>query len=288
MDKPLPMVKKLDKKLVSGYLSSKASGRIAGFDVLQSTTSTNDEVLQSQLMQKNRFVVCLADHQTSGRGRNGNVWQSPSNAHIYLSIGAVFDVSLVSDIAGLSLANGVSIVRLLRSIGIKAGLKWPNDVLVDDKKLAGVLVETRIKSSQVMVVVGLGLNIEMPESTAVDIEQPWTDLSSLKLRKDFHTESDLFEDNKINRNYLAAKLIEEILEGITQYVESGFDTFNDDWHEFDVLSGRNVTVKTNQEQLDGYVIGFNKDHSVNVRVKGHQNTYYAADIKLKLNTHVNG
>lgn len=282
------MVKELDKKLISTYLSDEASELLAGFDVLESTTSTNDEVLQSQLMQKRQFVVCLANHQSAGRGRNGNVWQSPSNAHLYMSIGSIFDVSLVSDVAGLSLACGVSVVRLMKSMGVKAGLKWPNDVLVDDKKLAGILVETRIKSTQVEIVVGLGLNIEMPESAALDIDQPWVDLSSLMLKNNVRDFADLLDEKKINRNYIAAKLIEEIIGSMTRYVESGFVTFNDDWKEFDVLIGRNVIVKTNQEELEGYVIGFNNDHSVNVQVHDQQKTYYAADIKLKIKAHVNG
>ncbi|MCW8935950.1 MAG: biotin--[acetyl-CoA-carboxylase] ligase [Gammaproteobacteria bacterium] len=288
MVEKLPIVKKLDKKLISSYLSSKTVERLAGFDVLKTTTSTNDEVLESQLLQKNRFIVCLADQQTAGRGRNGNVWQSPSAAHIYMSTGSVFDVSLIKDIAGLSLACGVAVVRLLRSKGVKAGLKWPNDVLVDDKKLAGILVETRIRASQVIVVVGLGLNIEMPESAIANIEQPWTDLNSLIPKKDFNAAFDLVYEKKINRNYIAAKLIEEIVECMVRYVESGFETFVDDWLQFDVLTGRRVNVKTDQEELEGHVIGFNKDHSVIVRVGNEEKTYYAADIKLKLDTHVNG
>jgi len=281
------MVKELNKKLISAYLSVEASERLAGFDVVESTASTNDEVLKSQLMKKGRFIVCLANHQTAGRGRNGNVWQSPSNAHIYMSIGTVFDVSLVSDIAGLSLASGVSVVRLLKSLGIKAGLKWPNDVLVADRKLAGILVETRIKSSHVAVVVGLGLNIEMPESAALDIEQPWIDLNTIMHKTDFRVFGDLLDENKVNRNYIAAKLIEELTSSMALYGVSGFDAFSDDWQKFDVLTGRDVIVKTNHEELDANVIGFNEDHSVIVRVQGQQKTYYAADIKLKLNAHVN-
>jgi len=282
----LPDLKELNKNLVATGLSKEVRKWLSGLEVLEVTTSTNDEVLGSRFLQNNKFYVCLADQQTAGRGRNGNFWQSPSNAHIYMSIGSVFDVSRVNDIAGLSLACGVTVVRLLKKMGVNAGLKWPNDVLVDDKKLAGILVETRIKSSRLEVVVGLGLNVDMPDSVKVNIEQPWTDLRSLMFNKNNQFVDNLFQDEKINRNYLAAKLIEEITQSMSRYDESGFESFEDDWNQFDVLSGRDVIVKTSLEELDGRVSGFNKDHSVIVMINNLEKSYYAADIKLKLNTHV--
>jgi len=259
---------------------------LSGFDVLKVTTSTSDEVLGSRFLQNNQYFVCLSNEQTAGRGRNGNVWESPSNSHIYMSVGSVFDISVINGIAGLSLACGVTVVRLLMKMGVKAGIKWPNDVLVDDKKLAGILVETRIKSSQVAVVVGLGLNVDMPASVAANIEQPWTDLNSLMLKKDYHSVADFIDKKNVNRNYVAAKLIEEIVRSMNRYVDSGFESFSDDWHQFDVLSGRDVIVKTSQDELEGRVTGFNEDHSLVVMINNEEKSYYAADVKLKLNDHV--
>lgn len=276
----------LDKNRVSSYLSREARNRLSAFDVLKTTTSTNDELLNSQFLQANKFFVCMANQQSAGRGRNGKVWQSPPNAHIYMSIGTVFDVSLVNDLAGLSLACGVTVVRLLKTMGFQAGLKWPNDVLVDDKKLAGILVETRIKRNQVMVVVGIGLNVDMPESAELNIEQPWTDLNTLISNKAFHAVDNLLEEKSVNRNFVAATLVEKIMQSMSLYAESGFETFNEDWNQFDVLSGRDVVVKTNHQEFAGHVIGFNRDHSVLVKINDQVKSFYAADIKLKLNAHV--
>ena len=285
---PLHVLKELDKKLVFSYLTDEVGKCLSGLDVLQVTTSTNDAVLNSSALQSGGYFACLANQQTAGRGRNGNVWQSPSNAHIYMSVGSVLDVSITKDIAGLSLACGVAVTRLLKEMGFNAGLKWPNDVLVDDKKLAGILIETRIKSKEVVVVVGLGLNVDMPESAAKDIDQPWTDLRSLVTNNDYHLLGELLDGKNLNRNYIAAKLIEKIMQSMSQYVETGFASFNEDWHEFDILSGREVIVRTSDEDLIGRVTGFNRDHSVVVMINNQEKKYYAADIKLKLNSHVSG
>jgi len=285
---PLHVLKELEKKLVFSYLPEEVRESLSGLDVQKVTTSTNDDVLCSSALQSQRFFVSLANQQTAGRGRNGKVWQSPSNAHIYMSVGSIYDVSLVKDMAGLSLACGVAVARLLGEMGFNVGLKWPNDVLVDDKKLAGILVETRIRSSEVVVVVGLGLNVDMPDSVAQDIDQPWTDLSSLMLKKDYSSVGELLDEKNVNRNYVAAKLIEKIMQSMKRYAETGFASFNDDWREFDVLSGREVIVRTSEENLVGRVTGFNKDYSVVVMIDNKEKIFYAADIKLKLNSHVSG
>ncbi|HUQ86641.1 MAG TPA: biotin--[acetyl-CoA-carboxylase] ligase [Vicinamibacterales bacterium] len=104
-------------------------------------------------------VVIVADEQTAGRGRRGATWQSPSGAGLYLSFiarpGNTSAISLVTLAAGVAVRDGIQ-----RSTGLTADLKWPNDVIVGKRKLAGILAEgVRIGSPQPSVIVGVGVNL---------------------------------------------------------------------------------------------------------------------------------
>jgi BirA family transcriptional regulator, biotin operon repressor / biotin---[acetyl-CoA-carboxylase] ligase len=257
-------------------LTKNVNDQLAKLYLLESTTSTNDQVMQSLQQGNEHLVACVANHQTAGRGRDGKTWQSPSAANIYMSVGVIYEVSLLSVLNGLSLACGVALARLLNSMGLSVGLKWPNDILIDDKKLAGILVETRVQAKQVLVVVGVGLNVKMPECSASKIEQPWTDLNTAL------ASGGLVEDCGLNRNALSAQLLNVLIECLLQYKKSGFEFFAADWEKFDVLTGRNVSVKINQQNFNAKVLGFDKDYAIRLKLEDEVKSYYAADIKLKL------
>jgi len=223
--------------------------------------------------ESSQFIACVANMQTGGKGRNGKSWQSPSNANIYLSIGQCFEASFLSDISGLSLACGVEVARLLESMGLKVGIKWPNDILFDEKKLAGILVETRIQAKQVTVVVGIGLNIKMPAEDAKKIDQPWVDLSTAFAGQNL----------KLDRNHLTAQLMNALITCLLEYNKSGFQLYENDWKRFDLLTGRDVIIKTDKEELSAKVLGFNEDFALRAEINNEEEIFYAADIKLKFN-----
>ena len=151
----------LDKACICKYIHELVSGKMTQLQVLESVSSTNDEVMSSLQQGLEGYIGCVTNEQTEGRGRNGKAWESPANSNIYMSIGCHLDASQLNGLAALSLACGVAVARLLYATGVKVNLKWPNDVLFNEKKLAGLLVETRISPSKVYVVVGLGLNIDI-------------------------------------------------------------------------------------------------------------------------------
>lgn len=259
---------------------------LSELQVLETTTSTNDQVMAALRSAQASYVVCVANQQTRGRGRNGNVWQSPPGSNIYLSVGGNFETTLLNNISGLSLACGVVVARLLNSVGLNVGLKWPNDILLDDKKLAGILVETRIKAKQVSVVVGLGLNINMPPSAAQNIDQPWIDLSSALEKNIEHKNSAGAESSNIERNYWLSLLINGFVDCLQQYKKSGFSSFKDDWKKYEMLTGREVIIKTSEKQLDGRVLGYGETHALRVKINNAEEVFHAADIKLKLESSV--
>jgi len=265
---------RLDKGLINEYLAGEG-GEFPQLEVKASVTSTSDYVFEQLKITTGRFNVCVANQQTKGRGRGANAWLSPPDANIYLSLGCRVDISWIKKINGLSLACGVSIVRMLGSLGISAGVKWPNDILIKAKKLSGILVETKIKAESIDIVVGVGLNFNMQNQVASGIGQPWIDM------KQAMEEGNNMQEMSLNRNQLAAKLIKTLNDCLFEYDKNGFESFVEDWKKFDVLYGREAVVITDNEELEVIVLGINEDGSLRVSAGGGVRHFYAADIKLK-------
>jgi len=268
---------RLNRQFIYEKLPEPMQNKLSSLCVFESVTSTNGYVLKKGQWADNKFIACIANQQTEGRGRNGKEWVSPPDANIYLSLGKVFDATSMDKTHGLSLACGVAIARLLYSMGIIVGIKWPNDIWFKGKKLAGILVETRAKEDQLMVVVGVGLNINMPSQHDEKIDQPWVDLKyALEATEMSNTALIL------DRNLWAAELLNELMACLLQYDLTGFKSFESDWTRYDILTNRNVTINTGAEELNAKVLGINKDCSLKVEINHHEKSFYAADITLKI------
>ena len=262
----------LDEKLICNNLSLRELDLIEQLQVLETTSSTNDRLMEMRPQKQGRFSICVANQQTSGRGRSGKPWQSPPDANIYLSVGVSLNVAVLKRLNGLSLSCGVVLARLLESWGVSVGLKWPNDILVNDKKIAGILVETRLQSKQLYVVVGVGVNVKMSEQAASNIDQPWIDLDSV-LAGPYQS---------LERNDIVSQIMKSLILCLQQFSESGFEAFAADWKRYDMLTGRDVIIKSETEELSATVLGFNSDYSLRVKANQQEKTFYAADIKLKI------
>lgn len=214
--------------------------------VLFSVDSTNTEVVRRMQSGAERYVV-VADHQSLGRGRRGRAWVSPLGANIYMSIGWSFQTG-VAALEGLSLVVAVLVVRALRRCGFHGmTLKWPNDVLLDGRKLAGILLEVSGDlAGPCRVIIGIGMNVRMPGGAAKQIDQPYTDLAT-----NFGP--------KIDRNMIAASMIRELASGLEEFERTGFSTFHSLWDELDVYKGRMVELRAATFVTKGVVKGV--DHS---------------------------
>lgn len=137
-------------------------------DVVAETGSTNADLLaRSAAGEDIDGAVLLAEHQTAGRGRHGRHWAAPAHSQLSLSVGVAADAVPTSGWGWLTLATGVAVAdALAEASGLEAGLKWPNDVIVGDGKLAGILAE--VASPKQVVVIGLGLNVTMTAEEAPD------------------------------------------------------------------------------------------------------------------------
>lgn len=266
----------LDVTKIRGALTEANRLLLDELIVCNVVSSTNDEVLSRLTKEAKGFIVCVANQQSAGRGRNGRVWQSPANSNIYLSVGFKLEQAEPSNISGLSLVSGVVLARFLRGLGLKPSLKWPNDLLIKEKKLAGILLESRIRGNEAYVIVGVGLNVMMPEGASLHIDQPWTDLRCSLDNKQ------LLSARGMERNRLVAGMVEFLMDGIVEYQSSGFESFQEDWESFDLLTGRDITVLVDGEEIQGKVTGLAEDFSIKVNVSNEEKNFYAADIKLKL------
>jgi len=166
---------------------------------------------------------------------------------------------------------------VLEKTGLAPQVKWPNDILLEGRKIAGILVETRIRSEHIFVVIGIGLNVNMPAYSAEKINQPWVDLYGAS-----STVIDVME-----RNALIAKLIDALIKCCTEYKQSFFDTFAGDWKRFDALSGRYVVVESETGETQARVLGITGDYALQVEIEGKEKRLYAADVKLKIDNNVN-
>ncbi len=198
--------------------------------LLQSVDSTNSYLMGDDIsVPPEKYLVCVAERQTAGRGRRGRVWHSPYAKNIYVSM--AFNLpGGVEVLEGLSLALGVAIANCLSERGVAdVGLKWPNDIWVNNKKLAGILVELKGEAEVGWrVVAGVGVNVLMSNDGG-DIDQPWTSISSLI-------------GDSFSRNQWSVFLIEALIASIERYRRGGLQVLLGDWRRYDVLYKQAVVI----------------------------------------------
>lgn len=259
----------LDRDAICQHLETSAYSSYDDIHVFDAVESTNTVALElSEVSQTNS--ICLAEYQSAGRGRRGRTWVSPFGANLYLSFAWRYNAG-VADLAGLSLAVGVAISEVLTAFGANdVQLKWPNDLYANGKKLGGVLIELQGEPNDEMVVVlGLGINVRMPEAGSIDIDQPWTDLTRIGC-------------SIPSRSVLAAALISAVDEMWAQFVLQGFALFASRWRELDALQGQRVHVELGQEKIFGHASGVADDGAFLLTLdSGEVQRFYGGEVSLR-------
>ncbi|MCF7969991.1 MAG: bifunctional biotin--[acetyl-CoA-carboxylase] ligase/biotin operon repressor BirA [Methylococcaceae bacterium] len=239
-----------DKSCIVDNLTATTRQLISIFDIHDQIDSTNTNLVAlSRTSPESTGVVCLAEQQTSGRGRRGRQWVSPFGRNIYCSVLWRFQEGPAS-LSGLSLAIGVAVIRALSAHGVQGvGLKWPNDIYWQQKKLGGILVEVSGESNgPCSAVIGLGLNLRLSGDEASSIEQDWVDISQI-----------LDSSMKISRNELLATLLEKIFQVISHYTEQSFAQYRDEWRLYDCMQGQSVNLFVGKQVVAGAVLGISDD-----------------------------
>lgn len=225
-------------------LDAEARGLLAELIVHDQIASTNTYLMERAHAGAPPGLTCLAEYQSAGKGRRGRQWISPFGGNIYLSLLWRYQHG-PGGVSGLSLAAGVAAVRALRRFGVEdVGLKWPNDIYWREKKLGGILVEVSGETEgPCVVVLGIGLNVVLPERQAQGITQPWTDLTAV------------MNGRTPPRNALAAALINELLPTLAEFDAVGISAYLNEWRSYDCMRGKAVSLFIGNECRDGIVAG---------------------------------
>lgn len=233
------------------------------------TESTNNDAKQYIAMNRPLPVLLATERQTQGKGRRGRQWEGGLAKNLMMSFVWRFE-SGPSVIEGLSLAVGVAVARVLKKVGVpNPGLKWPNDVQVDGKKLCGILLEMVADQDVCHVIIGIGMNVEMDDKTMVQVDQPWTDLTSRLPQRP-------------SRNQILAELAQELVV-VCQAFETGhgMKLYQSQWQAHDVLYNQNITVTSVHQTRHGVARGIDEKGALLMEENGEIVALHGGEISVR-------
>ena len=232
--------------------------------------STNTYLMKKISIAHAQATCVAANLQTNGRGRRGRTWQAGLGASLTFSLLWRFQCG-ASALSGLSLAVGVALVRALHSFGIsQAQLKWPNDVLIGREKLAGILIELQgDMEGPSAAVIGIGINLNLPESIKQQIDQPTTDLASAS-------------PQTINPNELLGVLLKNLTEVLSNFERHGFAQLRDEWTKHHAYHQQAVKMlHPDGSESVGTVVDVAEDGILLVRTAQGEQRFLSGEISLR-------
>lgn len=251
-------------------LLGEATGR---FNVisLPECESTNTLLMDHAAEGAPSGTVVVTDRQTAGRGSRGRHWMASPEASLTFSVLWGFPGGL-ERLSGLSLAVGVAVVQALEACGA-AGvmLKWPNDILYGHAKLGGILVELHAEPDSAMAVIGIGLNLRLPESIG---EPSVAALPAAALEQIVTTVPE--------RHVLFARLLVELARAFDRFAAGGFAALRDDWHARHAWQDRPVRLlRDGRVEKEGVCAGADADGALLVRTADGLERCLSGDVSLR-------
>ncbi|MFC3034480.1 bifunctional biotin--[acetyl-CoA-carboxylase] ligase/biotin operon repressor BirA [Pseudoalteromonas fenneropenaei] len=252
------------------HYAQQAGFALAALEVVQILDSTNSELMRriQQGTPPQSGHVLVAEMQQAGRGRRGRQWQSPFGANLYYSYYWRLDDGMQAAM-GVSIAVGLAVYDALKQLyGLQVQLKWPNDIYLNGRKLAGILVELDgLVEGPCHLVIGIGLNVAMPEPSALQIDQPWCDLQGAV--------------GKVDKNQLVAVLSGCLSERLAQYRQSGLTQMSAQWNRLNAFAGTLVTLSTGQRSWSGSCEGIDNQGALLLRQDGEVKAFYGGELSLR-------
>ena len=226
------------------------------FYLLDTVDSTNTFAKDEQLLKK--FLIVISEEQTAGRGRQGKQWYSPDSGNIYMTI----KFKDKND-APLSLIIGLLISESMDYVSgkkINAGLKWPNDLLINNKKICGILVESEIVNNEIEFIVGIGINYSLPKK-----ESWWGEIGNL---------AEILPREK---------LINSILCAIISYAENGYPNWLAAWENRCMHIGDELKVisNNNQDEEVGIFQGINEEGKMLLKTSSELKSISSGECSIK-------
>ncbi len=258
----------LNAEIIRARLQPETAARLAEVACVTETDSTNQRLLERIPRARVHACALFAEYQTAGRGRRGDVWIAPPGSGLCGSLGWRFDAPPPT-MSALSLAIGVAVANTAATCG--AGgvqLKWPNDVLLDGRKLAGILIEMRAEyGGPSTVVIGIGLNTAIPAAVRAKITQPVADLSEAL-------------GAAPSRNTLAATLLDHVVDTLARFAADGFAPFVPAWQRYDGLVGRAVQLELPDRKVIGTARGVDAGGMLVIEHHGQHEKFLSGHVRL--------
>ncbi|CUX96187.1 Bifunctional ligase/repressor BirA [Candidatus Gullanella endobia] len=251
----------LDENIIRKLLPE---GRLTVLPVIDST----NQYLIEHIGSIQTGDACVAEYQAQGRGRRGRQWISPFGNNLYLSLYWRFEKGLESS-GGISLMVGIVMAEVLKRFGAeKVQVKWPNDLYLNNRKLAGILVEIFGKvDNTTHIVIGAGINLAMRESTVGKIDQEWINLKESGVT--------------IDRNVLAAELTSTLRQAFLQFERNGFSPFFSRWQALDNFLNRPVKLLVAEQEIKGIARGIDAQGALILEQEGKLHAYFDGNISLR-------
>jgi len=246
------------------YFELATKGESIHVNFFESIASTNQWLLEQSSLQKT--IICATDNQTQGRGRRGRHWSSQPGDSLCFSVGIRLNIS-AAKLSGLSLVIGIVLEEVLQPlIADSIKLKWPNDLLVNERKLSGILVETKsLKKDHVDLVIGVGINL----GSMTEREPGSISLSECQIKQ------------PLDVNYILAQLVAKMLSYLEEFERSGFSSFQQSWLNKAAWYKKPVNIITAEQTVSGIYSGIDVDGALILEHNGETKSYVAGEVSLR-------
>jgi BirA family biotin operon repressor/biotin-[acetyl-CoA-carboxylase] ligase len=266
-------VELLDARRIRAELGPQRLAQLRTLDLTFEVDSTNTRLLAAAPPPLGQADAALSELQHAGRGRRGRRWIAPFGTGVALSVAWTFSDG-AGTLAALSLGVGVAVARALERAGAQGvSLKWPNDIWLRDRKMGGVLIELRAEASgPAHVVIGLGLNVDLPAAARREIEAGGARVASV---------ADACAVAP-SRNLIAGAILDELLSMLAQFEREGFAAFRDAWMALDALSGRPARIVLGDTAISGTARGVDAEGALLLETGSGVQRFVSGEASLRL------
>ncbi len=251
--------------LIQAGLSNEVRNHLADIRIFETIPSTNQYLLE-HCRELPNGTLCLAECQSAGQGRREKKWQSPTG-NLYLSL--LWTVPISQDMGLLPLMVAVSLCQCLGSYGVQANVKWPNDIWVQNKKIAGILIESKIKKNKVVAIIGIGLNIQSNRELQNTVKQPWTSLDQVRIKS-------------VEKNALVASIINQLIPILLQLGKRPEKEFWNEWIRYDLVCGKWIKILSDSSETTGIARGVSDSGRLRVEVGKQMIEYSSGEVSIQL------
>jgi len=240
------------------------NGRLAVIPVIDST----NQYLLDRMDTLQSGDACVAEYQQAGRGRRGRQWFSPFGSNLYLSMYWRLEQGPAAAM-GLSLVIGIVLAEALQEQGAPdIRVKWPNDIYLDDRKLAGILVELTGKTGDAaQIVIGAGINLAMRAPAADVINQGWINLQEAGV--------------SVDRNALSALIVNKMRTALVEFEQEGLAPFIERWARLDNFINRPVKLLIGDREIFGIARGIDQQGGLILEQDGVRKSWIGGEISLR-------